>query len=340
MSLGERQSRVILRRTERPGSRRAAARPAPARSSAAQQLGACFADSKASSLGPASLASGGPARRKPGRRAPDLYISRARLPPRCARARDVGRRGGGGRRRRCAYSRSSACRCGSPPNAASGSADIGGGRNAFALFAEGGLYQRPMPWQFNLDAYLQGGVVGVKSRDWFVDGALALTRPVYSNFSGRIRRVGRRAAGPLSGRCRSARDDARAQQHPRASRLAPASSRAMRSPGPVRRSRWRAISNAARLGRSRCLRLVLGSPMDIYLPIAGQSVNALLIIAARLPGRRAVRHVRRRRRLPDHAAADLLRHPADGRGRLGDDPDHRRQRLRRRWSTCAAAAST
>jgi hypothetical protein len=59
----------------------------------------------------------------------------------------------------------------------------GGGRNAFAFFFEGGVYQRPMPWQFNLDAYLQGGVVGLHSRDAFVDGGLAVTRPVYKNFS-------------------------------------------------------------------------------------------------------------------------------------------------------------
>jgi hypothetical protein len=58
-----------------------------------------------------------------------------------------------------------------------------GGRNAFAVFAEGGLYQRPLPWQFSLDAYFQGGIVGLKSRDYFVDGALAVTRPVYKNFS-------------------------------------------------------------------------------------------------------------------------------------------------------------
>jgi hypothetical protein len=58
-----------------------------------------------------------------------------------------------------------------------------GGRNAFAIFAETGVYQRPLPWQLNLDAYLQGGVVGLKSRDLFVDGALAITRPVYKNFS-------------------------------------------------------------------------------------------------------------------------------------------------------------
>lgn len=59
----------------------------------------------------------------------------------------------------------------------------GGGRNAFAIFAEGGLYQRPMPWQFSLDAYLQAGIVGMHSRDPFIDGALTLTRPIYKNFS-------------------------------------------------------------------------------------------------------------------------------------------------------------
>jgi hypothetical protein len=59
----------------------------------------------------------------------------------------------------------------------------GGGRNAFALFAEGGLYGRPLPWSFSLDSYLQGGVVGIRSRDWFVDGSLAVSRPVYRQFS-------------------------------------------------------------------------------------------------------------------------------------------------------------
>jgi hypothetical protein len=60
---------------------------------------------------------------------------------------------------------------------------FGDGRNAFALFFEGGVYQRPMPWRFSLDAYLQGGVVGFRSRDGFIDGGLSLTRPVYRNFS-------------------------------------------------------------------------------------------------------------------------------------------------------------
>lgn len=60
---------------------------------------------------------------------------------------------------------------------------LGGGRNAFAIFLEGGVYDRPLAWRFNLDAYLQAGVVGFHRRDKFVDGALTLTRPVYRNLS-------------------------------------------------------------------------------------------------------------------------------------------------------------
>jgi hypothetical protein len=59
----------------------------------------------------------------------------------------------------------------------------GGGRSAFALFAEGGLYRQPMPLNFTLDAYMQAGIVGLKSRDYFADGAFAFTRPVYKRFS-------------------------------------------------------------------------------------------------------------------------------------------------------------
>jgi len=59
----------------------------------------------------------------------------------------------------------------------------GGGRNAFALFFEAGLYDRPMPLRLLLDSYLQGGIVGVHSRDKFIDGGLTLTRPVYKQFS-------------------------------------------------------------------------------------------------------------------------------------------------------------
>jgi len=59
----------------------------------------------------------------------------------------------------------------------------GGGRSAFALFFEGGLWGRSMPMHFLLDTYLQGGIVGIRSRDKFIDGGLTLTRPVYKQFS-------------------------------------------------------------------------------------------------------------------------------------------------------------
>ena len=59
----------------------------------------------------------------------------------------------------------------------------GAGRSAFAVFAEGGLWQRPIVAGFALDAYLQGGVVGMRRRDLFVDGSATLTRPLWRNFS-------------------------------------------------------------------------------------------------------------------------------------------------------------
>jgi hypothetical protein len=59
----------------------------------------------------------------------------------------------------------------------------GTGRNAFAAFVEGGLYGQRLPLNSSLDTYLQAGIVGAKSRDWFVDGQAAVTRPVYKNFS-------------------------------------------------------------------------------------------------------------------------------------------------------------
>jgi hypothetical protein len=58
-----------------------------------------------------------------------------------------------------------------------------GGRNDFALFAEGGLYQTPIFGIANLDLYAQGGVVGLKTRDLFFDGAATFTRPVWKKFS-------------------------------------------------------------------------------------------------------------------------------------------------------------
>jgi hypothetical protein len=59
----------------------------------------------------------------------------------------------------------------------------GGGRSAFAMFVEGGLYQRPIAWGFDLDAYAQAGVVGARRRDLFADGGLTLTRPLFGRFS-------------------------------------------------------------------------------------------------------------------------------------------------------------
>lgn len=58
-----------------------------------------------------------------------------------------------------------------------------GGRSDFAAFAEGGLYELPVALGFDLNAYAQAGVVGVKTADWFADGSLALTRPLWRNLS-------------------------------------------------------------------------------------------------------------------------------------------------------------
>ena len=60
---------------------------------------------------------------------------------------------------------------------------LGGGRSAFALFLEGGVYQRPIAWGFELDAYAQAGVVGMRRRDLFVDGGYTLTRPLFGRYA-------------------------------------------------------------------------------------------------------------------------------------------------------------
>ncbi|MEO7815168.1 MAG: hypothetical protein ABIR87_06960 [Sphingomicrobium sp.] len=61
-----------------------------------------------------------------------------------------------------------------------------GGRSAFALFAEGGIYHRALFNKIYLDGYVQGGVVGMRRRDLFVDGGATLTRPVWRNISAGI----------------------------------------------------------------------------------------------------------------------------------------------------------
>ena len=60
---------------------------------------------------------------------------------------------------------------------------FGGGRSAFALLIEGGVYERPLPWRFSLDSYFQAGVVSAKRHDLFVDAALTLTRPLFKRVS-------------------------------------------------------------------------------------------------------------------------------------------------------------
>jgi hypothetical protein len=57
------------------------------------------------------------------------------------------------------------------------------GLGAFALFAEGGVFDRPIVAGFNLDAYLQAGVVGVRHHAGFVDGSATLSRPMWGQLS-------------------------------------------------------------------------------------------------------------------------------------------------------------
>ena len=53
-----------------------------------------------------------------------------------------------------------------------------GGRNAWSAYAAGGFWKPGLPGGTTLDGYAQAGVVGVKHRDLFVDGALRLSRPL------------------------------------------------------------------------------------------------------------------------------------------------------------------
>ena len=60
------------------------------------------------------------------------------------------------------------------------------GRSDFALFAEGGLYAKPLPWGTRLDAYAQAGVVGIKRHDVFVEGGATVTRRLWRTLSGGV----------------------------------------------------------------------------------------------------------------------------------------------------------
>lgn len=50
------------------------------------------------------------------------------------------------------------------------------GRNAMAAMLVGGVSAKPLPAQFQLNAYVQAGLVGARSQDGFVDGALVVDR--------------------------------------------------------------------------------------------------------------------------------------------------------------------
>ena len=155
--------------------------------------------------GSRSLASGGHARRKPGRRAPDLQFHAA---DRRGRSHELRRRPARrrGRRRGPRAAARQHSRCGSPPNGASARPlrrraqrfrSVRRRRRLPAADAMAASASMPIS---------RAAWSAFSSRDLFVDGGCAVTRPVYRQFSGRLRRVGRRPARPLPGRCRAAPD--------------------------------------------------------------------------------------------------------------------------------------
>ena len=95
------------------------------------------------------------------------------------------------------------------------------GRSAFALFAEGGVYDRPILAGFNLDAYLQAGVVGVRDHAAFVDGSATLTRPLVAPVQRGLWSVGRGATRAGAARCRAAGQHAPRPLDARPCRLSP-----------------------------------------------------------------------------------------------------------------------
>lgn len=57
------------------------------------------------------------------------------------------------------------------------------GRSAFAVGVHGGIGVVPVARGFGLEAYAQAGVVGLRSRDFYVDGAARLSRPLGDRLS-------------------------------------------------------------------------------------------------------------------------------------------------------------
>ena len=93
------------------------------------------------------------------------------------------------------------------------------------MFAEGGVYQKPLGWNLLLDGYAQAGVVGIRSRDFFADGGLAVSRPVWGRFSAGMGVWGGYQPGLYRVDAGSAGFDACPAERQPASRLAPASRR-------------------------------------------------------------------------------------------------------------------
>jgi hypothetical protein len=52
------------------------------------------------------------------------------------------------------------------------------GRSAFSLLAHGGVSEQPLLGPLRLDAYMQAGVVGLRSRNAFADGAVRIGVPL------------------------------------------------------------------------------------------------------------------------------------------------------------------
>ncbi len=53
-----------------------------------------------------------------------------------------------------------------------------GGRNAFAILAASGIYDAPLGSGLSANGYAQAGVIGIKSRDYFADGAISVDHKV------------------------------------------------------------------------------------------------------------------------------------------------------------------
>ena len=206
-----------------------------------------------------------------------------------------------------------------------------------ALFAVTELAPVALPLGMRAEGYAQGGYVGGRyspPRSSMARRASPATLPDARTSAScgwaAARGAGRRRAPSGSMSARRSRSTCAAGRSPRGCRA--------RLPLPRRgrrRARQRACADA--FGG-----FLAAAPSIAPPPSSGRAqrwtstspsrtcaVNGLVIVAARRADGHPVGHVRGRRRVPDHAAADLLRRSADGRRRLGREPGDRRERLGR-----------